>query len=67
MENGKNVLIEVNELLSIFNSYPKCDELNNAVTASIDKIIGKYKQLDKIYDEKTAHGKSQGVSLKSAI
>ena len=67
MNNGEKALSEVNQLLENFSSYRECNKLNNAVKSSITGVVNKYKHLDSVYDEKTNHGKLQGVSFKGFI
>jgi len=67
MDNGVNALKDINKLLLDFNSFNDCQVLNEAVSNSIQKIVGHYKRQDKAYDTQTKHGKLQGVSIKVFI
>jgi predicted secreted Zn-dependent protease len=67
MDNGIDASREINVLLANFSSFSDCKALNEAVENSISEVIDKYKLQDIAYDEKTEHGKLQGVSIKKFI
>jgi len=67
MNNGTKALKDINMLLSNFNSYSDCHDLNEDVKNSITKIVGKYKNHDIAYDTQTNHGELQGVSIRDFI
>jgi predicted secreted Zn-dependent protease len=63
MKSGLDAAREVEKALLNLDSFENCDQLEASANALGNEIVRKYNELDKEYDRKTEHGKTEGVDI----
>jgi predicted secreted Zn-dependent protease len=63
MKSGLNAAREVEKALLNLGSFETCDQLEASANTLGNDIVHKYNELDKEYDRKTDHGKTEGVDI----
>jgi predicted secreted Zn-dependent protease len=63
MKSGLDAAREIENALLNLGSFENCDQLEESANTTGKKITSKYNELDKEYDRKTDHGKTEGVDI----
>lgn len=63
--NGLKAAKEIERKIRAKSQEKNCDILNSKIKKMADSIISKYARLDRLYDERTQHGRSEGLVVKN--
>ena len=65
--HGRQAYNEIKQNLYVSHNANNCAQLTTNLKVLVDRILFKYSQEDKYYDERTNHGETEGASIRFSI